>query len=109
MKTVKTWVKGLIKQVSRTRVPPRCLEIVLLALRRPPYDPVKDADLKHLNLREVFLVAITSARRASELHALLDDMDLSGGHLQLFLNPEFRPKVASDWHIAGYCPASHRG
>ena len=83
---------------------------MLLALRRPPYYPVKEADLKHLNLREVFLVAITLAGKASELHALLEHaLYLSGGHLQLFLNPEFRPKVASDWHIAGHCPASQRG
>jgi len=101
LSTVQTWVRGLkLKmQTDRTVVPKWNLEIVLAALKRPPYYPLNTATLKHLTQRTVFLVAITSARRASEIHALRSDtLQFSSTSVTAHVDPSFLPKVASDWH-----------
>ena len=49
------------------------LGIVPEALSKPPYEPLREACLKHLTLKTVFLLAMTSARRQSELKALVFD------------------------------------
>lgn len=51
-------------------VPPWDLDLVLGALERPPFKPLQQAGLKWLSLKTAFLLAITSARRISELQAL---------------------------------------
>ena len=51
-------------------VPPWDLDILLGALQRSPFEPLGDADLKWLSMKTAFLLAVTSARRVSELHAL---------------------------------------
>ena len=47
--------------------------IVLEALSKPPYEPPREAFLKHLTLKTVFLLAMASGRRRSELQALVFD------------------------------------
>ena len=54
----------------RNLVPSWDLAIVLAALREYPYEPLEDAPLQHLTLKAIFLLAITSVRRVSELQAL---------------------------------------
>ena len=49
------------------------LAIVLEALSRPPYKPLKEACLKHLTLKIVFLLAMAPGGRCSELQALVFD------------------------------------
>ena len=49
------------------------LGIVLEALSKPPYEPLREASLKHLTLKAVFLLAMASALRRSELQALVLD------------------------------------
>ena len=49
------------------------LGIVLEALSKPPYEPLREASLKHLTLKTVFLLAMASAGRHKELKALLFD------------------------------------
>ena len=46
------------------------LGIVLDALSKPPYEPLREASLKHLTLKTVFLLGMVSAGRCSELQAL---------------------------------------
>ena len=43
------------------------LGIVLEALSKPPYEPLREGSLKHLTLKTVFLLAVASGRRRSEL------------------------------------------
>ena len=50
------------------------LGIVLVALSKPPYETLQEACLKHLTLRTVFLTAMASAGRHSELQALVFDL-----------------------------------
>ena len=47
------------------------LGIVLAALSKPPYKPLWEASLKHLNYKTVFLLAMASAGTCSELQALV--------------------------------------
>ena len=54
-------------------LPQRDLGIVLEALSKPPYEPLREAFLKHLTLKTVFLLAMASAGRCSELQALVFD------------------------------------
>jgi hypothetical protein len=46
------------------------LSLVLRALMEEPFEPMDRASLKNITLNTVFLVALATARRRSELHAL---------------------------------------
>ena len=101
LKPVQTWVRGLSVLNPRPRiiVPAWSLDIVLSALKKPPYFPLDALDLKHLTLRTVFLMAIASARRVSELHALrLGLMAWKPTEVLAYVDPTFLPKVHSQWH-----------
>jgi site-specific recombinase XerD len=54
----------------RSEVPPWDLNTVLDYIKGPPFEPLKQATLKNVTLKTVFLLALASARRCSELHAL---------------------------------------
>ena len=56
--------------------------LVLEALSKSPYEPLREASLKHLTFEAVFLLAMASAGRRSELQALMFDQK----HIQ------FKPK-----------------
>lgn len=63
-----------------------------------PFEPLRSASLRFLTFKVAFLVAITSARRISELAALSVRQDLCIFHpdrVVLRLNPSFTPKVNS--------------
>ena len=95
----------LPKGVSKLLVPPWCLEIVLAALKKPPFQPLYThgkIDFKFLTLKTVFLVANTAGRWVSEIQNLCWEepyirFTVSKGILMT--NVEFLPKVASQWHI----------
>lgn len=94
------WRKGLdnIVGVRRTLVPPWSLELVLAALAKAPFEPLDTISFKLLTWKTVFLLAVTSARRAGELHALRVDepyMSWSASGVTLFPDLAFLPKVAS--------------
>ena len=71
-KTISDMIASM--ELQRPRVTPVLpqwdLGIVLEALSKPPYEPLREASFKHLTLKTVFLLAIASAGRRSELHAL---------------------------------------
>ena len=90
---------------TRPTIPPWDLEVVLNALRRPPFEPLGAAGLKWLSLKTAFLLAITSARRVSELQALSVHSDCcrfspDGSSVVLRPNPAFLPKVFSEFHLS---------
>ena len=102
-KPVQTWLKGHEKTTGITRiiVPPWNLDVVLAGLKKPPFEPLADASLKHLTLKTAFLVAITSARRVSEIHSLRADhgyLTMNVNEVVLFPGLEFVPKVDSAFH-----------
>ena len=45
------------------------LSLLLLVLTRPPFEPLAKADLKILAFKTVFLLALASGKRLSEIHA----------------------------------------
>ena len=49
------------------------LSLFLQPLLKPPFEPIHAWDLKSLTLKTVFLVALASGRRRSEIHALCFD------------------------------------
>ena len=59
-----------LQRPSLTPVLPQWdLRIVLEALSEPPYEPLREASLRHLTLETVFLLSMASAGRCSELKA----------------------------------------
>ena len=86
------------------------LGIVLEALSKPPYEPLREASFKHLTLKTVFLLAMASAGRRSELQALRFDQNYiqlkpKGAGVTLYFSPEFMRKnqkpnqVNGPWYI----------
>ena len=70
------------------------LGIVPEALSKPPYEPLREASLKHLTLKTVFLLAMASGGRRSKLQALVFDPQYiqfkpKGAGVTLYFRPEF--------------------
>ncbi|XP_078250106.1 uncharacterized protein LOC144589410 [Pogona vitticeps] len=102
--TVKAFLKGLIhlRPPLKPLMPQWSLNLVLNALMRPPFEPLATCSLKLLSLKVLFLVAITSARRASELAALRADqpfLQFFNDKVILHTDVSFLPKVVSEFHL----------
>ena len=54
---------------SSRNLPKWNLSVVLNELTKAPFEPMKDADLKHLTLKTAFLLALASGKRRSKIHA----------------------------------------
>ena len=52
-------------------IPSWNLSLVLHQLTKAPFEPLKEASLKHLTFKTVFLMALGSGKRRSEIHAWL--------------------------------------
>ena len=59
------------KPKGRCGVPSWNLSLVLHQLTKAPFEPLRKASLKHLTLKTVFLLALGSGKRRSEIHAWL--------------------------------------
>ena len=86
------------------RVPAWDLSLVLKALSSAPFEPLAQADLKWLSLKTAFLLAITSAKRVGELHALsVSESCLrwgpEGSGVTLWPNVAFLPKTLPRGHV----------
>ena len=54
---------------GRRGVPSWNLSLVLHQLTKPPFEPLHEASLKYLTFKTVFLMALASGKRRSEIHA----------------------------------------
>ena len=54
---------------SSRNLPKWNLSVVLNELKKAPFEPMKDTDLKHLTLKTAFLLALASGKCHSEIHA----------------------------------------
>ena len=75
---------------------------MLKAITEKPFEPLATTDIRLLTLKTAFLVAVTTARRASELCALRVDSPYLIFHkdkVTLHPDPSFMPKVITDFHI----------
>ena len=104
------WVGSFLKGAVRlhpphvTRVPSWDLPMVLEALCSYPFEPLGQAGLKWLSVKTAFLLAITSAKRVGELHALSVAEECirwsgDGSGVALWPNPSFLPKRISAFHV----------
>ena len=57
---------------GRRGVPTWNLSLVLHQLTKAPFEPLRKASLKHLTFKTVFLLALASGKRRSEIHAWLN-------------------------------------
>ncbi|MGH0151620.1 UNVERIFIED_CONTAM: hypothetical protein FKN15_037060 [Acipenser sinensis] len=85
-------------------VPHWRLNVVLNALTKPPFEPMHSAELKLLSFKTAFLVAVTSAKRVSELQALSVAKAClyfakDRSRVTLRTNPAFLPKTISAFHV----------
>ena len=71
-KVLSKLVKGIFhcNPISQKLLPSWDLPLVLEALSKPPFEPLRSVELKYLTWKTVFLIAMASANRISELHAL---------------------------------------
>ncbi|XP_060539702.1 uncharacterized protein LOC132710196 [Pantherophis guttatus] len=112
-------VQQFLRGATNLRPPPvHCfptwdLNKVLSALTTSPFEPLRDVSLHFLSFKVSFLVAITSARRISELAALSSRKDLCIFHHNrvVWLDPSFIPKINSPFHrtqelvLPNFCPS----
>jgi len=71
-------------------------------LKKPPFEPMESSSLQYLTWKTVFLVAVASAKRASELHALCHSspyLQFQANEVTLFTNIKFIPKVNKQFHV----------
>ena len=54
---------------GRRGIPSWNLSLVLHQLTKAPFEPLREASLKHLTLKTVFLLALASGKRRTEIHA----------------------------------------
>ena len=93
---------------------------MLEALCHPPFEPLGQGESKWLSGKTAFLLAIASAKRVGELHALSMSQacmswNTDGSRVALWPNPSFLPKRMSASHanqcitLAAYDPTSLPG
>ncbi|KAI2659094.1 ORF V: Enzymatic polyprotein [Labeo rohita] len=101
----------------RSRVPSWDLSLVLEALCRPPFEPIEEISDRHLTIKTVLLIAITSLKRVGDLQALsvaLSFLDFAPGLAKAFLHPRsgYVPKVPSSAPrpvvLQAFCPPPFR-
>ncbi|XP_040179243.1 uncharacterized protein LOC120913408 [Rana temporaria] len=101
------FIKSFFKALSRskparvTACPSWDLSLVLKALSESPFEPLEESVLKWVTLKTVLLVAVTSARRVSELQALSIKepfLLIFEDRIILKTDPSFLPKVVSKFH-----------
>ncbi len=97
---ISRFMKGAcrIRPVSRQMVPLWDLSIVLEALSQHPFEPLEGIGLKFLTLKTVLLIALVTAKRVSDLHALSVSpscLQFAPGLTKVSFrpNPAFVPKV----------------
>lgn len=98
------FLKGLANlNPPRRPLPPAwSLHLVLDVLTRPPFEPLATVPLSMLTMKVLFLLAITSAHRVSELSALMSTPPYTVFNVEsgiLRSHPAFLPKVCTDFHI----------
>ena len=102
--------------LQAVRHPSWDLTLVLEALRRPPYEPMQQSELKWASAKLAFLLAMASAKRVSELHALSVSTQCmrwnsDGTGVALWPNPSFLSKTWASEHsnkviqLAAYNPS----
>ena len=104
---MKQYLAGANRLTERDRVLPQAtwdVTTVFTALQGPPFEPMQNAEMKHVAAKLAILLALTTAARACELQALtVNGLTFSGDlKVTVFPDPTFRPKTVST--ITGRTP-----
>ena len=101
---VSKFMKGVFQKnpPSRSLLPSWDVNVVLSFLEGEPFEPLSEASLASVTLKTIFLVALASARRCSELQALgrhppYIQWDDGGARLRTVVG--FLPKTATPSHL----------
>ena len=92
-----------VRPPQRKIMPEWDLSTVLKSLNQCPYEPLQSASAKDLTVKTVFLIAIASGKRCSELHALATGNHIVFGNqgATLHFRPDFLAKnERSDFSMA---------
>ncbi|KAI2661921.1 hypothetical protein H4Q32_007626 [Labeo rohita] len=96
---IRRFMKGARRSlpVIKRVIPEWDLSMVLEVLSQNPFEPLGDISLKLLSLKTALLLALASAKRVSDLHALsvhssCMKFSISGDKVLLRPNPAFMPK-----------------
>ncbi|KAK0135107.1 hypothetical protein N1851_029077 [Merluccius polli] len=107
---VSLFLKGALRlrPPQAQRAPVWDLPLVLDALCLPPFEPLAQAELKWVSAKTAFLLAITSARRVGELHALSVSesclrWNSDGSGVTLWPNAAFLPKGRKSQDCCALC------
>ena len=82
---------------GRRGIPSWNLSLVLHQLTKAPFAPLKEASLKHLMIKTVFLQALGSGKRRSEIHAWLHKNirhQSDWSKVSLYPHPAFCPRIS---------------
>lgn len=101
---VRTFLQGVAHIVPPYRAPAPSwdLNLVLRSMQEAPFEPLATIPLLWLTWKTIFLVAIASARRVSELSALSCQRPFLTFHNDravLRTVPSFLPKVVTEFHL----------
>ena len=103
---ISLFLKGVLRlrPPRARRAPAWDLPLLLEAVCRPPFEPLAHADLKWLSMKAAFLLAVVSAKRVGELHALsVSETCLrwnpDGSGVILWPNVAFLPKVLTTTYV----------
>ena len=66
-----SWIVSIDRPKGRRGIPSWNLSLVLHQLTQAPFEHLKEASLKHLTFKTVFLLALGSGKCRSEIHAWL--------------------------------------
>ena len=72
----------------KSSMPPWDLSLVLRKLQHAPFEPIHTADIKSITLKTVFLVALASGKRRSELHAMKKNILHTKGWSSVYIEPD---------------------
>ncbi|KAI2668801.1 hypothetical protein H4Q32_005606 [Labeo rohita] len=105
-----------LRPLVRPRVPSWDLSVVLEALCRPPFEPIEEISDRHLTIKTVLLIALSSLKRVGDLQALSvapSFLDFAPGLAKTFLYPRsgYVPKVPSSAArpvVQAFCPPPFR-
>ena len=103
---ISLFLKGVLRlrPPRARRAPAWDLPLLSEAVCRPPFEPLAHADLKWLSMKAAFLLAVVSAKRVGELHALsVSETCLrwnpDGSGVILWPNVAFLPKVLTTTYV----------
>ena len=111
------FLKGVrrLRPVFKPSVHSRDLALVLEALCGPPLEPIESTDMKFISYKTALLLALTSAKRVGDLHALsvhpsCTQFTPDGSKVTLCLNAAYLPKIiptaysSMTFELLSYCP-----